>query len=130
MSVEIEAQALSIVKKQPVGVRELSRLMRRRTQAVVKLVDDMSAAGLLDVKPEKTDARGRPRLLVRSTILGDDFLEAYIRLTGKPLRSSRNDLLRAKRDAEYVNRLVARGVDPLQAFMELNQLVRDSGDTG
>lgn len=128
MSLEVEAQVLTIIKKNPVGVRELSKQMKRRTQTVVNVIKKMNATGLVEVKPDKTDARGRPKLLVRSTALGDDFLETYIRLRNKPLRSNRNDLVKAKRDAEYVKRLVARGVDPFQSFMELNRLVRDSGD--
>jgi DNA-binding MarR family transcriptional regulator len=128
MSLEVEAQVLSIVRKHPVGVRELSRLMRRRTQAVVSTIRRMNAAGLVDVSPEETRRRGRPRQLVRATMLGDDYLAAFNRLRIKPLRGNRNDLVKAKRDAEYVNRLVARGKVPYDAFLELNSLVRVRGD--
>jgi len=129
MSIEVEAQILFIVKKDPVGVRELSKIMRKQTQAVVSTIKRMSAAGLLDVKPEETRRRGRPRQIISATMLGDDYLEAFNRLKIKPLRSNRNDLEKAKRDAEYVNRLVARGKEPYDAFLELNSLVRDRGDT-
>jgi len=128
MSLEVEAQVLSIVKKYPVGVRELSKIMRRRTQTVVSTIKMMNAAGLVDVRPEETRRRGRPRQIVKATMLGDDYLEAYNRLRIMPLRSNRNDLVKAKRDAEYVNRLVARGKVPYDAFLELNRLVRVRGD--
>jgi len=128
MSLEVEVQVLSIVKKYPVGVRELSKIMRRRTQTVVSTIKMMNAAGLVDVRPEETRRRGRPRQIVKATMLGDDYLEAYNRLRIKPLRSNRNDLEKAKRDAEYVNRLVARGIEPYDAFLELNSLVRVRGD--
>ena len=128
MSLEVEVQVLSIVKKYPVGVRELSKIMRRRTQTVVSTIKMMNAAGLVDVRPEETRRRGRPRQIVKITMLGDDYLEAYNRLRIKPLRSNRNDLEKAKRDAEYVNRLVARGKVPYDAFLELNNLVRVRGD--
>ena len=128
MSLEVEVQVLSIVKKYPVGVRELSKIMRRRTQTVVSTIKMMNAAGLVDVRPEETRRRGRPRQIVKATMLGDDYLEAYNRLRIKPLRSNRNDLEKAKRDAEYVNRLVARGKVPYDAFLELNNLVRVRGD--
>ena len=128
MSLEVEVQVLSIVKKYPVGVRELSKIMRRRTQTVVSTIKMMNAAGLVDVRPEETRRRGRPRQIVKATMLGDDYLEAYNRLRIKPLRSNRNDLEKAKRDAEYVNRLVARGKEPYDAFLELNSLVRVRGD--
>ena len=128
MSLEVEAQVLFIVKKDPVGVRELSRIMRRRTQAVVSTIKRMSAAGLVDVRPEETRRRGRPRQVISATMLGDDYLEAYKRLRLKPLRSNRNDLAKAKRDAEYVNRLIVRGKEPYDVFLELNSLVRTRGD--
>jgi len=129
MSLEVEAQVLFIVKKDPVGVRELSKIMRRRTQAVVSTIKRMSASGLVDVRPEETRRRGRPRQVISVTLLGDDYLEAFNRLRLKPLRSNRNDLAKAKRDAEYVNRLVIRGREPYDAFLELNSLVRARGDT-
>lgn len=128
MSLEVEAQVLFIVKKDPVGVRELSKIMRRRTQVVVSTIKRMSAAGLVDVRPEETRRRGRPRQVISATMLGDDYLEAFKRLKIKPLRSNRNDLAKAKRDAEYVNRLIVRGKEPYDAFLELNSLVRDRGD--
>jgi DNA-binding MarR family transcriptional regulator len=128
MSIEVEAQVLFIVKKDPVGVRELSKIMRRRTQAVVSMIRRMSAAGLVDVRPEETRRRGRPRQVISATVLGDDYLEAFKRLKIKPLRSNRNDLAKAKRDAEYVNRLIVRGKEPYDAFLELNGLVRVRGD--
>ncbi|UCH57207.1 MAG: MarR family transcriptional regulator [Candidatus Bathyarchaeota archaeon] len=126
MSLEDQANLLAIIKKDPVWVREISRIMRRRTHAVVSLIKKMNAMGFVDVKPEKTHAKGRPRQIVRATMLGDDFLESFNRLKIKPLRSNKNDLVKAKRDAEYVNRLIARGKEPYDAFLELNRLVRYS----
>ncbi len=128
MSVEVEAQLLSAVNERPLGVRDLSRAMRKRTQAVVSLIKRMEAGGLVEVTLERGDGRGRPARLVLATILGEGYLEAFHRLRRMPLKSSRNDLLRARADAEYVNRLIARGRDPYQAFMELNRIVGDSGD--
>jgi len=125
MSLEVETQILSIVKKHPAGVRELSRIMRKRTQTVVSTIKRMNAAGLVELKPEKTHSKGRPRLIISATALGDDYLDTYRRLLSKPLRSSRNDLLKANRDAEYVDRLISRGKDPYEAFLELNTVVRD-----
>ena len=128
MSLEVEAQVLFIVKKDIVGVRELSKIMRRRTQVVVSTIKRMSAAGLVDVRPEETRRRGRPRQVISATLLGDDYLEAFKRLRLKPLRSNRNDLAKAKRDAEYVSRLIVRGKEPYDVFLELNSLVRTRGD--
>jgi len=128
MSIEAKAQTLAAVKREQLGVRELSRIMQTRTQTIVSLIKRMNAEGLVEVKPEKTHMKGRPRLIISATALGDDYLDTYHRLLSKPLRSSRNDLLKANRDAEYVNRLVTRGKKPYDAFLELNRLVRARGD--
>ncbi|MCW4050121.1 MAG: MarR family transcriptional regulator [Candidatus Bathyarchaeota archaeon] len=128
MSLEVEAQILFIVKKHPVGVRELSKIMRRRTQTIVSTIKRMTTAGLIEVQPEETHRKGRPRQIISATMLGDDYLQAFKKLKIKPLRSNRYDLAKAKRDAEYVNRLVARGREPYDAFLELNSLVRNRGD--
>ena len=128
LSVEVEAQLLSAVEERPLGVRELSRVMRRRTQVVVSLVKRMEAGGLVGVTLERRDGKGRPAKLVSTTVLGEEYLEAFHRLRRMPLKSNRNDLLRARADAEYVNRLIARGRDPIHAFLELNGIVGDSGD--
>ena len=125
MSVEVKAQLLSAVKERPLGVRELSRAMRKRTQAVVSLIKRMEAGGLVEVTLERGAGRGRPARIVSATILGEDYLKTFHRLRRMPLMSSRNDLLRARADAEYVNRLIARGRDPYQAFLELNAIVGD-----
>jgi len=128
MSLEIEMQILSTVKKYPEGIRELSKIISRRTQTVVSTIKKMNAAGLVNVEPEETIRRGRPRQIVKATTLGEDYLETYNRLMIKPIRGNRNDLLKAKKDAEYVNRLVERGKDPYEAFLELNNLVRARGN--
>ena len=128
MSVEVEAQLLSAVEERPLGVRELSRVMRRRTQVVVSLIKGMESGGLVEVTLERGGGKGRPARLVSTTVLGEGYLEAFRRLRRMPLRSSRNDLFRARADAGYVDRLIARGRDPIRAFLELNRIVGDIGD--
>lgn len=126
MSLEDESSLLNIVKEGPFGVRELAKKMRRRTQSVVSLLKKMSAMGLIEMMEDRANRRGRPRQAISITILGEDFLKTLNELRIKPLRSSKSDLIRAKRDAEYVSRLIQRGKDPYEAFMELNSIVRDS----
>jgi len=128
LTLEAEFQALDIIKRRVLGVRELAERMQMRTQTVVSMVGRMTSMGLVEVRAERTDRRGRPRKRVSITILGMDYLNTFNELKLKPLRSSRNDLMRARKDAEYVNRLVARGRDPYQAFLELNSLVRNRRD--
>ena len=37
------------------------------------------------------------------------------------LVSTQSDLEKAKKDAEHVNRLIKRGINPLDAFLELQE---------
>lgn len=126
MSLENEILLLNAIKERPLGVRELVEVMQKRTQMVVTLIRKMESNGLVEGKTRNTAQRGRPTQLVSITILGESFLESFNKLKNMPLKSSKNDLARAKKDAEYVNRLISRGVDPIKAFLELNSLIRDS----
>ena len=61
MSVDVDSQLLSVVEERPLGVRELSRVMRKRTQVVVSMIKRMEAGGLVEVTTERGDGRGDRR---------------------------------------------------------------------
>jgi len=124
MSVEIKARLLDTIQREPLGVRELARSLRKRPEAVISLIRGMEDEGLLEISSQRGGKRGRPKRMLKPTALGEEYLEAFRRLTRKTLRASRNDLMKARRDAEYVNRLIARGKNPYGVFMDLNNLVR------
>ena len=124
MPLEDDVAIMQLAKKREFGVTELAEAMAVRTETVVMTIKRMVQEGLLEMCPEQTSKRGRPKQIVSVTMLGEDFLRAYEKLKLKPLRSNRNDLLRAKEDAQYTKRLVESGKDPYQAFEELNTIVR------
>lgn len=123
MSYEVKAQLLKYINPQPRGVRELAKKLHRRPKNVISLVKEMETEGLIEIKKENRKVRGRPKKLITSTLLGEDFLNTYKELELKPLRSNKNDLIKATKDAFYVNRLVARGKSPHKLFLELNSIV-------
>jgi DNA-binding PadR family transcriptional regulator len=129
MSIEIRAQLLDTIRKERLGIRETAKRFRKRPQAIISLIKEMENEGLLETYSDETRSRGRPKKMLKQTALGEDYLETFRRLKLKTLRANRNDLLKAKKDAEYVNRLIVRGKNPYQAFTELNDLVRASRDS-
>lgn len=106
----------------------MARRFRKRPETIISLIREMENEGLLETSSQLTQKKGRPKRILKPTALGEEYLETFRRLMMKTLRASRNDLAKAKRDAEYVNRLIARGKNPYQAFAELNDLVRASRD--
>ncbi len=129
MSIESRFQLLTSIKGRSLGVREMIKTLSKRAETVVSLIKEMESMGLVEASLSKSLRKGRPRRVISMTILGEDYLNTLNELRVKPLRSSRNDLVKAKRDAEYVRRLLDRGKDPYRAFLELNSIVRDSGDS-
>lgn len=123
MSVEIKVKLLKAVNHQPAGVKELARKLNHRPETVISLIEEMEEQGLLEKKAEKRSTRGRPKCLIKPTILGEDYISTYDALESKPLRSRKTDLTRAAKDAEYAKRLVARGLSPFHLSLELNSIV-------
>jgi DNA-binding PadR family transcriptional regulator len=104
------------------GVVELSRELRAGPSKLDRIVTELQDEGLLEVSQVRTGRAGRPRIRIRITPLGQEFLGAYDLLTAKPLKSRRSDLRRATADAEYASRLASRGVSSYTIFHELNTL--------
>jgi len=107
MSTEIKAQLLDTIREESLGVREMARRFRKRPETIISLIREMENEGLLETSSQLIQKKGRPKRILKPTALGEEYAKA-------------------KRDAEYVNRLIARGKNPYQAFAELNDLVRAS----
>jgi len=127
MFVESTVRILAAIQNRSTGVRELVKATRMRSQTTVRLVRALRAQGLI-VSERKAGGRGRPREALRITPLGVEYLEAYSRLRGVPLKASEVELRRAAEEARYAGRLAERGVDPFRAFVELNAFVRAARD--
>lgn len=123
MSVEVKVRLLKAAKQEPTGVKELAKKLNHRPETIISLIEEMEEHGLLEKKTEKRSSRGRPKLLVKPTVLGEDYIATYDTLESKPLRSRRTDLIHATRDAEYAERLSERGLSPFSLALELNQIV-------
>ncbi|OGD45688.1 hypothetical protein A3K69_08775 [Candidatus Bathyarchaeota archaeon RBG_16_57_9] len=127
MSAESTAKILTAIQSQSLGVKELVKATRRRSQATVQLIQALRAQGLV-IAERRVSGRGRPREVLRVTSLGFEYLEAFARLSGVPLRATEGELRRAVEEARYAGRLAAGGVDTFRAFLELNAFVRAIGD--
>jgi len=125
LSVDHRAKILEAVTSCSCGVKEVIRKVKgRRASDTLSLVKEMNQERLIELKQTKS-RRGRPKTRIFPTSLGIDFLESYLRLKAKPLRSRKQDLERAKRDAKYAERLVANGHDPFKLLLELNTIANN-----
>jgi DNA-binding PadR family transcriptional regulator len=125
MSLEKRAQLLHAIAQNPCGVREIIQKLRWQPSFVISLLKKMNAEKLVEAEYTHTNKRGRPKKTVACTALGLEFLEDYKRLKMKPIRSKKEDLERATKDALYAKRLVAAGHSPFRLFMELNTFVHN-----
>jgi len=125
MSLDQRAQILEIAASTTCGVRDLIQLLKWKTSKVISLLREMNKEKLIELQQVVDSRRGRPKKNVTCTPLGFEFLEIYRRLKMQPLRSRREDLEHAVKDALYTSRLVANGHSPFQIFMELNVIARN-----
>jgi predicted transcriptional regulator len=121
LSTEKAAQLLSHCASAPVAVSELTQKIKQSHDTTINLVRQLEAGRLLERTVERR-ARGRPRHLIRTTSLGEEFVRLYNRLLGLRLFSNSNDISKAIRLADLTERVVALGVDPYERFLEINQL--------
>ena len=128
MVVGLKVQILENISEDVLGIRDIIKVMPNRNETILNTVREMEDQGLIKTSPWTTGNRGRPKTRLSITTLGKNYLTAYKRLEKTGLQASPADFLKAKRDGEYAARLVDRGVDPFQAFIELNTLVRASRD--
>jgi hypothetical protein len=125
MSLDQRAQVLETVVSDPCGVREVIQKLRWKPSRVISLLEMMKEERLIKLQCVRTRKRGRPKKNMTHTSLGSEFLETYRRLKMKPLRSRKEDLEHAVKDALYVKRLVAHGHSPFKLFMELNTIANN-----
>ena len=122
MSLEQRAKILEIAASSPCGVREIVHLLKLKTSNVISLLRKMQEEQLIEIKSVSTSKKGRPKKSFTITSLGCEFLDAYKKLEGKPLRARKQDLQHAAKDALYTVRLVENGHLPFQVFLELNMI--------
>jgi DNA-binding PadR family transcriptional regulator len=122
MTIDARARVLKTTDSNPCGVKEVVQKLDLRASSVLSLLERMQEEGLI-ILESRHSGRGRPKKIVKPTVLGREFLEAYEKLKTKPLKAKKSDLRHAMDDALYAKRLVERGHSPFELFMELNNIV-------
>ncbi len=128
MGVDDKVTVLRAARSSPCSIRALMEMLHWKSSKALGLIREMEEEGLIELREEKGNKRGRPRKMPTVTPLGEELLKDYKRLEEKRLRARKTDLQRAVRDAQYVDRLVEAGHDAFKLFLELNDLVRHIGE--
>ena len=128
MGVDDRVTVLRAVSSSPCSIRALMEMLHWKTSKALGLIREMEEEGLIELREEKGNKRGRPRKVTMATPLGEEFLNDYKRLEKKRLKARKTDLQHATRDAQYVDRLVEAGHDTFKLFLELNDLVSRIGE--
>lgn len=120
---------LKLASTRRVGILQLARDLHVGPSRLIGLVAELREEGLLHAGEIHTRKVGRPRRTARTTALGLEYLRAYETLQLKPVKSRIADLRRAAADANYAQRLAARGISPHRLFLELNELAHEPRGT-
>jgi len=125
---ELAATALSLCMGSVLSVSQLCGKIGGNHGKVIDLVKDLQVRGLL-TKRTDSRGRGRPRSLLRTTALGEQFVEEYDRLLNLRLHCNDNDIQKALHQADLARRLLEQQVDPYTRFQEVNELARNIAST-
>jgi len=125
---ELAATALSLCIESALSVSQLSGKMGGNHGKLIDLVRELQVRGLLT---RRTDSRGRgrPRSLLRTTPLGEQFVEEYDRLLNLRLHCNDNDIKKALHQADLARRLLEKQISPYARFQEVNELARNIAST-
>lgn len=122
MSLEQRARILKLTTASTCGVRDITQLLKMKTSNIISLLKKMEEEQLITTQSAKTRKKGRPKKCFTKTSLGHEFLETYKKLNINILKSRKQDLDHAAKDAMYAKRLVETGHSPFQIFLELNTI--------
>lgn len=122
--IEQSTRLLSHCLQSPLSVSQLAGRMRQNHEKTVELVKELERRRLLVRNVEKPN-RGRPRHMLRTTLLGERFLEQYRELLNVRLYSNANDIKKAIHQANLTQRLLEQQVPLYVRFQELNDLARN-----
>lgn len=121
---ELAARALSHCHETALSVSQLVDQMRGNHEKLINLIGELHTRGLL-LKTKERRGRGRPQCLLRTTPLGEQFMEQYDHLLNLRLHCNENDIKKALHQAELARRLVEQGLSPYVRFQEVNELARN-----
>jgi len=95
---------------------------------IMQLVVELQQCGLIEKNVLRT-GKGRPKHMLRTTALGEEFLSRYSELMRTPVQSNDNDLAKAIRQAEFARRLVKQNISPYARFQVVNRIVKHIAST-
>ena len=122
------ARVLSACNGAGLCLSRLATELGGNRERTILLVTELQHHGLLQKTVER-NRRGRPRHMLRTTALGEQFLARYDELMRIPLQSSDNDLRKAIRQAEAARRLEQQNISPYARFREVNKIVKHIAST-
>lgn len=114
-------EILYSINSQEYGVRELARSIHRRTTSVVENLHQMEEQGLITFKTQLSNTRGRAKKVPIITNLGKEYLRSYNEMQSKTLKAHQSDFKNALKNLELKKRMIERGKNPHDLFVELRE---------
>lgn len=111
------------------SISELTRKTPGNHEKTMELIKELKDSSLLFSKVSGETRRGRPKQLLRTSKLGQQFVEEYRRLIALPLHCSDNDIKKALHQADLAQRVVDQNISPYARFQEINELARNIANT-
>ena len=128
LQIERAATVLSLCNETVLSVLDLASKVGGKHDKIIELIRELHARGLL-LRIKKKQSRGRPTHLLRTTPLGEQFVEQYNRLLDLRLFSNDNDIKRALHHAELTQMLEEHRISVYARFEEVNELARNIAST-
>jgi predicted transcriptional regulator len=128
LQIEPAARVLSLCNETVLSVSELASKAGGKHDNVIELIRELHARGLL-LRMKEKQSRGRPTHLLRTTPLGEQFVQQYNRLLDLRLFSNDNDIKKAIHHAHLTQMLEEHQISVYARFQEVNQLARNIAGT-
>jgi predicted ArsR family transcriptional regulator len=123
------ASILGYCSEAPLSVSELSAKVKGNHEKTILLIRDLKERHLLQSYIAKRRVRGRPNQMLRTTILGEQYVREYRQLADLRLFSNDNDIKKALHQADLAAKLDEQKISPYARFQEINELARNIART-
>jgi len=128
LHIERAARVLSLCNETALSVSELASKVGGKRDNIIELIRELDVRGLL-LRIKEKQSRGRPRHMLRTTPLGERFVEQYGRLLDLRLFSNDNDIKKAIHHADLTQMLEEHQISVYARFHEVNELARNIAGT-
>jgi predicted transcriptional regulator len=120
---------LSLCNGTTLSVCQIVRKTKGNHEKTIEVLNELYSRSLVQLRIEKGEGRGRPKHLVTTTPLGQQFLNEYKRLLNLRLQSRDPDIKKALYQAELARRFGDQGISAYARFQEINKLARNIART-